>query len=129
MLLFLTKCVTNPRQPGHHCAARMNLAAEFGRHGPTRPPAPRPQGPKKRAGPSDQQRDLKRKNTEDITSKLTNRGCRAHELGRCVYTSLQCSAIHFGEPGETNCNSSIKEGNARYTNNKFGICRNFKSGG
>ena len=123
MLLFLTKCVTNPRQPGHHCAARMNLAAEFGRHGPTRPPAPRPQGPKKRAGPSDQQRDLKRKNAEDITSKLTNRGCRAHELGRCVYTSLQCSAIHFGEPGEIDCNSSIKEGDARYTNNKFGRVR------
>ena len=42
---------------------------------------------------------------------------------------LQCSAIHFGEPGEIDCNSSIKEGDARYTNNKFGICRNFKSGG
>jgi len=46
-----------------------------------------------------------------------------HELGRCVYTSLQCSAIHFGEPGEIDCNSSIKEGDARYTNNKFGRVR------
>ena len=70
--------------------------------------------------PENQGRHELHRNSTTATNK--------HELGRCVYTSLQCSAIHFGEPGEIDCNSSIKEGDARYTNNKFGICRNFKSG-
>ena len=38
MCCFLTKCAPNPRLPGHHCAARMNLAAGMSEHGPTRPP-------------------------------------------------------------------------------------------
>jgi hypothetical protein len=51
MYCFLTKCVPNSRLSGYHCAAKMNLAAEMGKHGPTRPPTTRTPKPK-RDGPS-----------------------------------------------------------------------------
>ena len=126
MCCFLPECVSNPRLPAHHCAAQMNLAAEMGAHGPTRPPAIRT--PKADTGPSVQQRDLKRKNMEDTASKFALRACRAHALGRCVFTSSECTAMHYEDPKKIDCNSSIQPGDVRYTNNRFGICRNFVIG-
>ena len=125
MCCFLTKCAPNPRLPGHHCAARMNLAAGMSEHGPTRPPVVRLPNPKKDAGPSEQHRERKRKHTEETAAKFANRACRAHEHGRCVYAASECSAVHFADSDTIDCNSSIKEGDVRYTNKKFGICRNF----
>ena len=52
--------------------------------------------------------------------KFANRGCRAHEHGRCVYTALECSTVHYDDPVSIDCNSSIKEGDERYTNKRFG---------
>ena len=57
--------------------------------------------------------------------KFANRGCRAHEHGRCVYAASECSAVHFADSDTIDCNSSITEGDVRYTNTRFGICRNF----
>lgn len=81
--------------------------------------------PKKDAGPSEQHRERKRKHTEETAAKFANRACRAHEHGRCVYAASECSAVHFADSDTIDCNSSIKEGDVRYTNKKFGICRNF----
>ena len=39
----------------------------------------------------------------------------AHEHGRCVYTASECSAVHFADLDTIDCNSSIKEGDVRYT--------------
>ena len=57
---------------------------------------------------------------EDTAAKFANRACRAHEHGRCVYTASECSAVHFAESNTIDCNSSIKEGDERYTNKRFG---------
>ena len=85
--------------------------------------------PKKDAEPSEQHRERKRKSTEEIAqaAKFANRACRAHEHGRCVYTASECSAVHFADLDTIDCNSSIKEGDVRYTNKRFGICHKRKN--
>ena len=85
--------------------------------------------PKKDAEPSEQHRERKRKSTEEIAraAKFANRACRAHEHGRCVYTASECSAVHFADLDTIDCNSSIKEGDVRYTNKRFGICHKERS--
>ena len=133
MCCFLKKCAPNPRLPGHHCAARtMNLAAGMSKHGPTRPPAMRyacltPRRTRNPRSSTASARGRARRRSHTQAAKFANRACRAHEHGRCVYTASECSAVHFADLDTIDCNSSIKEGDVRYTNKRFGICHKRKN--
>ena len=65
---------------------------------------------------------------EETGAKFALRACRAHALGRCVFTASECTAMHYDDSNKIDCNSSIQPGDDRYTNKKFGICRNFAIG-
>ena len=43
-------------------------------------------------------------------------------------SSCECTAMHYDDSNKIDCNSSIQPGDDRYTNKKFGICRNFAIG-
>ena len=86
--------------------------------------------PKKDAEPSEQHRERKRKNTEEIAraAKFANRACRA------TSTAAASTPLPSAPPStsptwirSTVQFSSIKEGDVRYTNKRFGICHKRKN--
>ena len=87
--------------------------------------------PKKDAEPSEQHRERKRKSTEEIAHSGSQvrepRMPRARARPLRLHRFRVLRRPRFADLDTIDCNSSIKEGDVRYTNKRFGICHKRKN--
>ena len=133
MCCFLKKCAPNPRLPGHHCAARtMNLAAGMSKHGPTRPPAMRYAclTPRRTRNPRSSTASARGRARRRTHRQPSSRTAHAARTSTAAASTPLPSAPPSTSPTwirSTVQFSSIKEGDVRYTNKRFGICHKRKN--